>query len=1080
MKRTFDNTVMGGQSTAGQISTGVTATKDIVYMNTNMVNIQEEDNTSAHGIAATFNQTRVLPIVGRTNRAEIAIKSVDIQTKTLPIFQPQVQLGTDVNRLIYEVGLSATWRNGLLELPPDGVRLNTLATPVNDPQIQEDPNNSYYQESTFLNVSGAESQFIDSYNMTTPLKLLNTNLTNTALSVLFDAWNNQISIGGSSVINTGTCLTPVVVPSVAQHIIDTSYVISGQNIGKYAFQVASTNGYKVGDRVRLFGLVDYLDPNNLRDTMEYPYATVLDVITFDTEPSATANGVHPSLILDYPVEDYTGLTYLVIDMMTTGLVTIQIPLVGVQPAQFQIGQMVWIRAVDPNAQIDYRLQNQFLEVIEVGVQSINVQILVTGNQGINTPSSPITLKVGNIRQFKTGYIINECVKSGGHIEFLTNEYEFRPQKFIGTDQNNGVWTNMLMLQFDTTASPPPQIEYNRGFWRGYYASGQVDTSLFPVPIQITCTNGTVQDQRLYNGVYTCVQRVNQLYILAPLSKALPVGSFNTTGLNFTMTLAPNFYALDTSADAIIDPLTSPTTTSNKYNLLRSLGYLPTPNIIVQPATYPPTASVPSQTWTRAYTVNWDFSAYRNVEWVPQDTTAIVPGQPNLQQDFGSDSGSTYYNVYEFNKFLDDCVNRALSKCINDQSYDVLNLGALSLNFQLATAFEAYIQLLDRPASNFLYNSAVTYAFGSMVVTGTLSSSFVFLSTKNGNTQALPVTATSSTSWMFLGYVPYQTGDPTPYALCIKETTGNTQAGPSLVTMSATVEIGVPSRLYQTNILYTLFQQVYLSNPPITTTITLPTFKTIAPQFHYDNLTLLSHVRYDGTGFGTLNVPQSGLTQSQIALYNYKRRTWGHQGSQNADEWFLLESNTSFKFLLDNFPSYCIAYADTLSELRGTGKNSFPQIEYWLWDNSSITVDPRTGTGYYEISQTSESLSSCMSPVQSIVVVSENIPVVDELSSPLYYLIDSDSSTFANNAQTIALTEKIIGEIFLPTNTPFNGRSVIHYEEDNFKFVSLLDTRLFKQLEYSLYYRHRITQNLVPLILSNYGSVNIKFVFRPIS
>jgi len=115
MKRTFDTAM--GSSSAQQISAGMVATKDPVYYATNMVNISNEDTTTDHGIFAGFSQTRILPIVGKTSRAEIAVESADIQTKALPIFQPQVKLGNDIDELIYEVGISAQWRGSMLALP---------------------------------------------------------------------------------------------------------------------------------------------------------------------------------------------------------------------------------------------------------------------------------------------------------------------------------------------------------------------------------------------------------------------------------------------------------------------------------------------------------------------------------------------------------------------------------------------------------------------------------------------------------------------------------------------------------------------------------------------------------------------------------------------------------------------------------------------------------------------------------------------------------------------------------------------------------------------------------------------------
>ena len=1057
MKRTFDNSVMGGQSTAGQISAGVTATKDTIYYNTNMVNIQREDVTPSHGIATTFNQTRVLPIVGRTNRAEIALKSADIQTKSLPIFQPQVQLGTDVNRLIYELGMSSTWRNTLIALPPNGSDIDTLADRGSYGQVTPDTLVSYYGESTLYNDSTARTALIDTYNIICPLSLITLNLTHTSLSVLFDYWLRIIQ--GTDVSEMySTCLTPLVIPSVRQHIVGTSYVPSGVNVSELVVEVSSTTGYEVGDRVRLFGFTDTLTPNALVTDV---FATVLDTVNFDVQTASTVTGTHPALVLDYPWKKAVSGNFV----FTAGAfgepdtISFQNFASG-STDSFSVGSTVFVTG-NPSTN-DIRLQNAFFTVISI---LPNFSITCSCNFSGTNPVPREQLTLYAIRQFNSGYVINQSVNNGGHIEFLTDEYEFRPLDFYGSrTQNSGT----LTLIYNETNNGP--LVQNRGFWRGWY--GGTDAFQFQSTVEVICdidSGATYADAQLLNGYYSVVKRTSTTIELLPISKTLPqLGNYEL--VQFTMKLAPNFYTVDTSSDEVIDPIE----TSKKYNLLRTLGYRPTDTWTPGKATYPPTASIPTSTWSRAYTVNWDFSSYRNIEWVPQDTTAPEPSDPIVQQDFGVDAGSTYYNVYEFNKFLNDCVNKTLDRIINDQSYEILNLDALSLNGQLSVVFQVYSQLFQQPASTFLWDSLATYQIATLVVSGVTSSDFVFISTKMGVNLPIPKTPTSSPSWMFLGYVPYQSGDSTPYALCIQQTTSG-----SIRQMSAQVENGVSGRTYvQINLYSKPDGNFYTFSEPVSTIIPSPLFQTAAPQFHYDNLTLLSNCRFDGLGFGTTNVIQSGLPQSSVALFNYKRRSWGYQGTSTADEWFTLESNSSFKFLLDNFPSYCTSYVDSLAELR-TGE-TFPQIEYWIWDHSSSTIDPRTGAEYYEIYQTSESLSSCMSPVQSIVVVSENIPVVDELSSPVYYLVDSDSSSFASKAQTISLTEKIIGEVFPATNAPYNSRSVIHFEEDNFKFVSLLDTRLFKQLEYSVYYRHRITQQLVPLILTNYGNVNIKFVFRPIS
>jgi len=119
----------------------------------------------------------------------------------------------------------------------------------------------------------------------------------------------------------------------------------------------------------------------------------------------------------------------------------------------------------------------------------------------------------------------------------------------------------------------------------------------------------------------------------------------------------------------------------------------------------------------------------------------------------------------------------------------------------------------------------------------------------------------------------------------------------------------------------------------------------------------------------------------------------------------METTTSFKFLFDNLPCSFIQYYDLIPDDDAGSRN--PKISYLVWDNSKLLTDI-TPSRFYSIEQTNESMTSCMTPVQSIVIVSENIPVVEELSTPLYLLQDSDSSAFASATYTTALTQKVIG------------------------------------------------------------------------
>jgi hypothetical protein len=1070
MKRTYDNTTNSNfAGTPGQISTGQMATKDTVYYSSNMVNLQREDHTELHGIETQFNQTRVLPIVGKTSRAEIALKSADIQTKALPIFQPQVQINSDPSisdpdRLIYEVGISATWRNSMLALPPDGVTLSSLAVNGTIPYpndtsdtavVTPDTAVPYWGESTFQNVPNASLPVIDAYNITTNLTLYPSTLKDTYLRTLFEYYRGTITPTTVSTLRQ-TCLTPVVVPSVKAKIISTDILLSGPFSGSLAAIVDSIDGFKIGDRLRLFGCSDGATPLK---ALENVYCNVIAVIdAYLPNSSTTTSTTFPALVLDYDLLESIAVSTFVYN---PGPPPSTITFTVVDNSMFQIGDTITIEgATDPTVNQTY--------IIDSFRSTTGITCLANfiGPGPSPSPCSIVITGVG----FENGYAINLTVKNGGHIEFLTDEHEFQPIELLGGITAGNPYTGTLDLVNVTT----PVFIPNTGFYRGFTAGG-IEVYKLNAIVEIKATRNlpTNQDElnylaQTYNGYYQIVARSNTTISFAPLSKSIPpINSLYNVQCFFEVKLAPNFYTFDTRSDEIIDPVV----TFNKMNFMRAIGYTPTKQLPIQSPTYPPTASTPPQTWTRAYTVAWNFSAYRNVQWLTQDTTSQTPQKPLQYQDFGVDNGSsTYYNVYELNKFYNDCVNPAIENVINDTTAEVIKYEAFSLDRQLAFNYNGYRQLLTYPASNFLWSPSTTYTIGNLAVSGVTSSSLAFIASRTSPAPgALPSLPESNDSWIFIGYVPYQSGDLTPYALVLIYD----QPSSALNVMGASVVSNVFDQPSPNPYILVSYSNLTSTNA----FIPLPVFKTIGPYFHYNSLTLLSFVKYDGYGFGTINVVQTDVPQETIALYDYTRQSWGNQGANNADEWVTFESNTSFKFLLDNFPSYCTAYADTLAELR-TG-DAYPLINYWVWDSTS-SHDPRTDGQFYEISQTSESLSSCMSPVESIVVVSENIPVLDELASPAFYLVDSDSSTFINANNTISLTQKIIGEIPLYNFAPYNIRSVIRYDANELHFCSLLDTRLFKQLEYSLYYRHRITQQLIPLVLTNYGSVNIKFVFRPIS
>jgi hypothetical protein len=1244
-KRTFDQAM--GSSSAQQISAGLTTTMEPVYYATNMVNIAIEDTNVDHGIPASFSQTRVLPIVGKTSRAEIAVESADIQTKSLPIFQPQVKLGNDINELIYEVGVTAQWRGSMLALPPDGTYIDTLIMdtgeevipPYNDSTVQDPYTLTGTQVQTFTNDTQAIGTLLDLYGLQKPVTLLpdlvtdyensptapqfqqilplpwqplatspyktgtfNTQFTianqsvwssangepvklfifeasgsqqyayilfasgltqnmpagvvyfqnaspnscsiffdsttpattviapgatyqifyggginanwgcvqvtltearqtatDTTLNALFDYWSGTIrtidatsSLYGHSEI-ASTCLTPVCVGSVSRKIKGCGDFQSNiEYPGKLVVPLDSTDGFEIGDRVRFFGMTDVNATNSLVTTV---FGTVVDVISYNTLQSPSSS-VSPALVVDYfPTWSSTTQTY------DTGTNTITVTVN--RASTFDYTNMYPGQRIRITGSALYTQEFYMIATITPPTTSpFSATFTCTVNVGTISGFAAANITLTASSAFTGGYVINQRVKDGGHIELLTNEYAFSPRVMYyspGTTENS--------LQLETTFLTNVQNAgdaYNTGWFKGIGVGTGTTTENFPlnnvvvqinaipnIPLSASNVGRWARFTSIINGYYRITTRTIEggttaLFNLSPLNCPFSSDpgwgsliSFYQSSVTFNMQLAPNYYSFDTRPDLVVDNRNG--NSVHELSFMRSIGLKPTTTLDTGKPTYPPTATTFSDTWDRAFTVDWSFSSYQNIKWTPQNTLSRLPQKPLKQQDFGASSNSsTYYNVYEINKFINGCVNPSIKNLYTDYtddddagSPDILELK--SLNTQLSLAFKGFQNTLIGLSPNstslvFVYGT--TYQYGQTVVNTLSEGGSVYMATRQTRS-SLPKTTSGNSDWMYLGPVPSFTTTEKYSALGFLTTNNATTTAFQVIN-----PLGSEVLFYNYLPVQALYLDQYLDSP--TTLFRLPpSIKTQPPKFYYDERALLLNWTLDNYGFATNQTPYADQTTSDVSILSFQRLSWG---SKTGDEFLTFESNSPFKFLFDNFPAECISYEDSLQSLRGLNQyenglsGAFPLIAYWVWDSTVVTQP--TGQ-FFTIFQTAESFSSCMSPVESIVIVSENIPVSEQLNSPQYFVVDSSSSQ-TKTADATALTNKIIGEIFLPY-LPFQStRTVVKYEPFEMKFYTLLDTKAFKQLDYSLYYRHRITQQLVPLILTNYGSVNIKFVFRPTS
>jgi len=255
----------------------------------------------------------------------------------------------------------------------------------------------------------------------------------------------------------------------------------------------------------------------------------------------------------------------------------------------------------------------------------------------------------------------------------------------------------------------------------------------------------------------------------------------------------------------------------------------------------------------------------------------------------------------------------------------------------------------------------------------------------------------------------------------------------------------------------------------------PVFKTKAPRFKYDSIVGLFQYTADVRSFGdlppyyTLESIDGNFTKD---IRNFSYQSWGYKnacsgvGTQGAEEYFNFESNSAFKFLMDNFETTCVEYTNPATN---------DVLAYWVWQSSGNPDDISSVFSRTYV-QASESLSSCTSPVQSIVVVSRTILVLPSLSNSAGVV--SDLNLAAQSVGVSGDYDTIIAEFSIPPGPLNSMKSIIRYQPDHVTYYAMQSTKTFKQLDYQVCFRHRITQRLVPLILSNYGNVNIKIVFKP--
>jgi len=534
----------------------------------------------------------------------------------------------------------------------------------------------------------------------------------------------------------------------------------------------------------------------------------------------------------------------------------------------------------------------------------------------------------------------------------------------------------------------------------------------------------------------------------------------------------------------------------------------------------------------------NFYSYKNVRWVPQDTSAQLPTATDMAN--GSYQG-TYFDAYDYSHFLNQCINPTFQRIIYDQ-YDANVVGSeRCLDRQLKFACTANCSATTS------WNASTSYAALSSVYFNGRAYYAQF-----ANTGISP--ASSAYEWVDIGpsicqsWIPGQTyvvGDVVTFIY-----DAGLGAGPASYLFKASATTSVAP--YASGGVGTGW--VYdgpVQQGTVTAVITpnTPTVATAAPIISFDTNKQLFVLNLDSYGFGgTLNTnvddgyinvnTDSLYTQSSYqqnlnsALNDQARDSWGLTGLsfytvgsgycgniyttfrhpyKCFDERMIVEADDYFNQLFGNWQTTRLNYADPraggaiTSYVRYTPQASEAGLAVPL---PLPLQTPTVATGYlpygrvggnqpynYTFPQNYPSVGLMWNPIDTIVVVSGSVPLNDDQVQPPIIIGDNGVAigTTESGIQGFAVgnsgggqstnsqTLRIIGEFIVKSGSMQTGqelRNQIVFEPQFPVCRDLLTTgSVFNTFDYQVFMRMKATQILRPVTISNGGCVNMSFEFK---
>jgi hypothetical protein len=598
--------------------------------------------------------------------------------------------------------------------------------------------------------------------------------------------------------------------------------------------------------------------------------------------------------------------------------------------------------------------------------------------------------------------------------------------------------------------------------------------------------------------------------------------FTNADVNITVvldfTLPPNFSQLYGGA---VSGTTGTVSRAGVLQACKLLGFQPGTTFTIPPSS---TVAAP-RVYQLGFRSTLNLYSYKNVRWVPQDTSAQLPSSTDMAN--GGYSG-TYFDAYDYDHFLNQCVNPTFQRLIYDQFDDNVVGSERCLDRQLKFA------CIANCAASSQWNSSTSYAALSSVYFQGRAYYAQF-----PNVGISP--ASSSYEWVDIGP-----------SICNSHVPGTSYVVGDAVTAIS----GGVTNLYYANTATSTTPPgaawtLNLLQPYATGAITPnnPSVNTLPPVISFDANTQLFVLNLDSYGFGgTLNTnvddgytgvntdslyPQTSYQQTlNSALNDQARDSWGLTGLslfntapgtcgtiyttyrrpfRSYDERMIVEADDYFNQLFGNWQTTRLNYADPrfggaiTSYVRYTPQASQAGLAVPL---PLPLQTPTVATGYlpygrvggnqpynYTFPQNYPSVGLMWNPIDTIVVVSGSVPLNDDQVQPPIIIGDNGVAigTTESGIQGFAVgnsgggqstnsqTLRIIGEFIVKSGSMQTGqelRNQIVFEPQFPVCRDLLTTgSVFNTFDYQVFMRMKATQILRPVTISNGGCVNMSFEFK---